>query len=106
MLWHLLLIYVICPVVTTFRIHTPPSSTLLPTTPVATIATGPTVYGHSLLMSSTGSSLLLLLLLSDPDTDNSSNVATSAFISRIISSIIIHPLSLHDDRIHILNLFL
>ena len=58
---------------------------------------GPTVYGHLLLMSSTGRALLLLLLLSDPDIDNSFDVATSAFISRIIGLIIVHPLSIHDD---------
>jgi len=32
--------------------------------------------------------------------------STNTFISRIIGSIIVHPLSLHDDWIHILNLFL
>jgi len=38
---------------------------VIPTTPVATTVTGPTVYGHSLLMPSTERALLLLLLLSD-----------------------------------------
>jgi len=51
-------------VVTMFRVQLPPSPTPIPTTLVATIATGPIVYGQSLLMSSTGRALLLLLLLS------------------------------------------
>jgi len=51
-------------VVTMFRVQPPPSPTPIPTTLVATIATGPIVYGQSLLMSSTGRALLLLLLLS------------------------------------------
>ena len=67
------------------------------TSSIAPAATGPTVYVYLFSMSSFGRALLLLLLLFDPDTDNSFDVATSASISRFIDSIIVHPLSIHDD---------